>query len=200
MKRRLFMKSAGVAPALLVPVLLPGEAAAQRGTGARTAPAIPKLEVTSPDAAAETVHRFFNEARFTALRHLGEIFQPKMGTSPGATEAGAAEFLDFLIGASPAERKKLYTNGLDSLNAAAQKKYHKNFAAITVEEADVILRPLLATWDYEPPADPLIRFVSEVHQDLRTATANSREWAEAGAASASRRRAGNTGMYFHPIP
>ncbi len=190
------MKSAGVAPALL----LPAEVLAQRATGARSAPAIPKLEVTSPDAAGETVHRFFNEARFTALRRLGELFQPKVGNAPGATEAGAPEFLDFLIGASPADRKKLYNNGLDALNAAAQKKYRKNFAATTAEEADAVIRPLLATWDYEPPADPVIRFVSEAHQDLRNATVNSREYAEAGAASASRRRAGNTGLYFNPIP
>jgi hypothetical protein len=52
-------------------------------------------------------------------------------------------------------------------------------------------------WTYEPPADPLARFLREAKQDVRTATMNSREYASAG--SSSGRRGGGLGQYWYPI-
>jgi len=188
-KRRRFLQAittASAAPAVI---------AQQRAT-----PPVPKLETASPDAVGETVHRFFTEPQFAALRKLGEILQPAQGKTPGAIESGAPEFLDFLIGASPADRKKVYRSGLDLLNAAARRKYAKSFAELNAEQAGAVLKPLLVAWVYDAPStDPLIQFICEAREDLRTATVNSREYAEAGAASGSRRRGGNTGLYFHPI-
>jgi len=55
---------------------------------------------------------------------------PPMRGNPGAIECGAPEFLDFLIGASPADRQRLYRNGLDMLNAHARKQFNKSFAEL----------------------------------------------------------------------
>ena len=85
----------------------------------------PKLETAVADAAAESVPRFFSADQFSALRRLAEVLMPAAGDTPGAKEAGAAEFFDFLIGASPEDRQSLYRNGLDHLNAQARRRYAK---------------------------------------------------------------------------
>ena len=82
---------------------------------------MPKIEVGVADAGAETVPHFFSAPQLAALRRLSELLLPAMGETPGALEARAPEFLDFLIGESPAERKQLYRAGLDALNAGARR-------------------------------------------------------------------------------
>ncbi len=115
-------------------------------------------------------------------------------------ECEAPEFLDFLIGASQPDRQKLYRDGLDLLNANARKKFHKAFAGLDDADADAIVRPLLAPlpWYFDAPKDPGVHFMTQAHRDIRTATQNSRRWAEAGAAS-GRRRFGGGGSYITPI-
>src|SRR5207247_11181417 len=58
----------------------------------------PTLAANAPDAVAAAVPRFFDAQGFSALRRLGEILVPPRQNAPGAMEAEAAEFLDFLIG------------------------------------------------------------------------------------------------------
>jgi hypothetical protein len=163
---------------------------------------IPTFEETALDVVGDTEARFFTAAEFSALRKLGELLMPPLKGNPGAVECNAPEFLDFLIGASPAERQKLYRTGLDGLNAAAKKKFNKAFADLSATEADAVLRPLLVPvpWSYDPPKDPMQHFVAEAHRDIRTATQNSREWAAAGASSGRRGFGGGGGRpYLKPI-
>jgi len=72
---------------------------------------------------------------------------------------------------------------------------------LSATEADAVLRPLLAPvpWVYDAPKDSTVHFVSEAHRDIRTATQNSREWAEAGANSGRRGGFGGGGAYLNPI-
>src|SRR5580698_11411151 len=51
-----------------------------------------------PDAVAQTHAHFFNDQQMATLRRLSEILMPPFKGYPGATEAGASKFLDFLIG------------------------------------------------------------------------------------------------------
>ena len=176
------------------------EAGPARGRGGGgVAPEVAKLEFASPDAAADAVARYFNTAQLAALRKLGEVLMPPSGGFPGAIDAGTTEFLDFLIGVSPAARQKLYKNGLDALNAHAAERFKKPFGEIDAAQADEILRPLLVTWTFAPHPDPPTRFVSEVHSDIRTATMNSPEWSVAASTSARRGRGGAVGVYWRPI-
>ena len=70
---------------------------------------------------------------------------------------------------------------------------------------DAIIRPLLVAryWPQEMPNDPEKNFMAQVHQDLRTATVNSREWAGEGApapaAGRPRRFDRGRGLYWRPI-
>src|SRR5436305_66600 len=69
-------------------------------------------------------------------------------------------------------------------------------------QADAIIRPLLTPvpWVHDVPRDPNVHFIVEAHRDIRTATQNSREWAEAGATSGRRGGGfGGVGAYINPI-
>jgi hypothetical protein len=219
MRRRRFFKALAVLPA--APALMPQQATPpgnpqipavtppEGGRGGRGggggrfgAGNIPKFEQTAPDAVGRVTQRFFTSPQWTALRKLSEVLMPPMRGNPGAIECGAPEFLDFLIGASPADRQHLYRNGLDMLNTRAKKQFNKSFAELDTAQADATIRPLLVAvpWVHDAPRDPNAHFIAEAHRDIRTATQNSREWAEASAASGRRGGfGGGGGSYINPI-
>jgi hypothetical protein len=157
----------------------------------------PKLPVSAADAVAEAATRFFDRKAFQAFRYLGEILVPPRQNLPGAVEAEAAEFLDFLIGQSPVDRQTLYRDGVAQLNARAQSRYGKPFAEVSSAEADSILAPLHEAWTYQGPADPFARFLWAAKDDFLKATANSRQWAAAAAGRS--RSASGLGTYWFPI-
>ncbi len=149
-----------------------------------------RLDVVNPDTVAEPEARFFAPAQFSALQRLSNLLMPPMRGNPGALDAAAPEFLDFLISVSPADRQTLYRNGLDGLNARAKKQFNKNFADLDAAQCDAIVRPLLVPvpWTHEPPKDPLQHFIAAAHDDIRTATRNSREWNTAAGRNAGRQQ------------
>ena len=142
--------------------------------------------------------RYFTAAQFGALKKLSEIIMPPLNGAPGALDARAPEFLDFLISESPVERQQLYKTGLDLLNNQSKKQFNKGFADVDGTQAATLLAPLREAWTYDPPSDPLARFLRAAKQDIRTATMNSREYASAAAAGGSR-RGGGIGLYWYPI-
>ncbi len=165
-----------------------------RGPGGPSALDI-KLDVVSPDNVAEPEARFFTPAQFAALRKLSDLLMPPLRGNPGALDAAAPEFLDFLVGVSPADRQALYRSGLDALNARARKQFNKNFADLDAAQCDTIVRPLLVPvpWTHEPPKDPLQHFMASAHDDIRTATRNSREWNTGGG------RRGGAQLFWNPV-
>jgi hypothetical protein len=181
MKRRRFTQSLLALPA--APALLAQE--------------IPKIEFGVPDAGADTVPHFFTAPQLNALRRLSDLILPAINGTPGALDARAPEFLDFLIGLSPADRRQLYRAGLDALNTNARAKYSKAFAELDGTQADVILAPMHERWTHATPADPLAAFLRSAKADIMTATINSREWITV--VSQRSRSASGTGIYWHPI-
>jgi hypothetical protein len=157
----------------------------------------PKLAVNTADAVADAMPRFFDPEGFKALRHLGEILVPARQNLSGAVETEAAEFLDFLIGQSPADRQTLYRDGVAQLNAQARSRYGRPFAEVTAAGADSILAPLREAWTYQDPADPFARFLRAAKDDFLKATVNSRPWAMA--ASGRNRSASGLNTYWFPI-
>jgi gluconate 2-dehydrogenase subunit 3-like protein len=164
---------------------------------ARAGEETPALEMTVADAAAPGAPRFFTAEQLSALRRLSGLIMPATGDTPGASEAGAAEFLDFLIGASPQERQALYRQGLDRLNSEAKNRHAKLFADISSVQADTILDPLREPWTYKGPDDPFARFLLAVKDDVITATVNSREWVTT--VSKRSRGAGGLGQYWYRV-
>ena len=105
------------------------------------------------------------------LRKLAAAIVPTFDGRPGAVEAGAPEFLDFLLSRSLARDQRLYREGLNR---------------------DPDLSLLEQPWTYTEPSDPRAAFLRQLKQDLVRATMNSREW------SAGRRGAG-VGYYWKPL-
>ncbi len=164
---------------------------------------VPKLALIQADLASETDQRFFSLNQFAVLEKLGGILMPPLKGNPGALDAGAPQFIDFLISVSPEDRQKLYRDGLDGLNHQAKKKFDKQFSELDSAQVDAIIQPLLVArpWPQDLPSDPLKNFVVQVHEDLRTATENSKEWADAARTSSRRGRGRNrsVGYYWRPI-
>ncbi len=195
MKRRRFVQSLIAAPAT-APLMVAQDSA--RPTPVPVVQAAPKLETGIADDAGNTTPHFFTPPQLAALRKLSDIILPSINGAPGATDATAAEFLDFLIGQSLEDRQKLYRSGLDQLNTQAAKKFAKPFAELETPQAETLLSPLRASWTYDPPADAFARFLREAKQDIRTATMNSREWVAAAGATGGR-RGGGVGLYWYPL-
>jgi hypothetical protein len=150
-----------------------------------------------PDAVAETSISFFSERQMATLRHLGDILQPSYKGYPNSSQAGAPEFLDFLIGVSPKDQQEMYTSGLDRLDREANQKFNKPFAEVNESQADQLIRPLLKPWMNEhPPTDPYEKFMSLVQNDVRAATVNSQPWSEA---SIKAGKQPSVDLYWYPI-
>lgn len=165
------------------------------GSPALFAQAIAKLDTVATDAAGKPVPKFLPAPQLAALRRLSDLIMPAGSDIPGALEAGAPEFLDFLIGQSPQPVRTLYRSGLEALNTRAMAKYAKTFAALDEAKADVLLSPLHQAWTWKPPADPFADFLRHAKADILMATMNSREW---NTAAQRNRVPGGNGTYWLP--
>ncbi|HEY9137505.1 MAG TPA: gluconate 2-dehydrogenase subunit 3 family protein [Terriglobus sp.] len=158
----------------------------------------PNIPISQPDTVAVTEVRYFTAARYATLTRFADLLMPASQGYPGALQAGAPEFLDFLIGASPADRQAMYNDGLDRLNADCMKKSGVSFAKASAAQADAAIRPYLKGWiNDHPPIEKHENFIALAHRDIRTATMNSIAWAQA--AEAAGERTPGVGLYVHPI-
>lgn len=159
------------------------------------AQAIAKLDGAATDEVGRPLPHFFSAAQFAALRRLSDLILPAIGENPGALDAGAPEFLDFLIGQSPLPARVVYLSGLDALNARAAAKFAKTFAALDNTQADGLLDPLHTPWTWQAPTEPVALFLRHAKNDILAATMNSREWIMV--TQRNRSTAGN-GIYWLP--
>jgi Gluconate 2-dehydrogenase subunit 3 len=150
------------------------------------------------DAVAQTNAHFFTDQQVATLKRLSEVLVPPFQGYPGAIEAAAPEFLDFLVGVSPSDRQQMYQSGLDRLESESKQHFSVSFAAANAEQADQLLRPWLRTWmNDHPPTESYEHFINVAHGDIRTATINSQAWSDAA------HKAGtptpNTDLYWYPV-
>ncbi len=209
MKRRSLLRSIIALPA--VAATLPASQAQHDVTAARdqglpagpplVPPGIsetPNTPVIPADETADNLIRTFSPEQAAALSKLGDTIAPPWDGNPGAGEASAAEFLDFLVGCSPQSRIELYKNGLDTLNNHAQEKFGKPFALVTAGEADTLLAPLREPWTYGVASQDNFRaFLLAAKGDLLRATVNSRPYIDA--VSQRRRPRNASQFYWYPI-
>lgn len=202
MRRRDFVRAllaAGAAPRLLfsqqaaappppapVPWLL--------GLNAKTP--MPHVEGAEQVAAAQL--RFFSPQQMATLSRLSDVLMPPVDGKPGALQAQTPMFLDFLIGNSLEERKRVYSKGLDWLDAESKKRFNAEFAKLSDAQAGELLKPWLRTWlNDHPPTEEHADFVNIAHDDIRTATVNSKEWSVAPQVGAEPRT--EEELYWSPI-
>lgn len=200
MRRRGFVKALAAIPA--APAMLaqqPAQAPVPSAPPVRSpSDELPVLNASTPDVAGEMTPRFFSAVQFAALRKVSDLLMPPLNGVAGALDAQAAEFLDFLIGQSSAERQHVYRAGLDALNAQAMANFKKPFAEVEASQADVLMAPLRQPWTFDEPGDPIAAFLRVAKQDVRTATVNSEAY-NSGAPSGGGRRFGGGGLYWYPL-
>ncbi len=209
MKRRVLLKTLAGVPAVAAAQAVTNQTSnltATRDKDLSTGPPLvppgisetPNTPVAVADEIAATVTTTFNPGQLAALERLGEIIVPTWESRPGATGAGAAQFLDFLIGCSPNARVELYCKGLDTLNAQSVERFGAPFAAIPIEKAEMLLVPLRQSTHPETVKnDPLASFLEAAKGDLLRATFNSRPYIDA--LSQTRRPRNASRFYWYPI-
>lgn len=156
---------------------------------------IPVIEATVPDFAGTTVTKFFSPAQFASFKRLNDILYPSLNGVPGAVQAGAPEFLDFLLFESPTARQTLYRNGVDELEHRSKREFNGSFASVDQRAAEKLLAPLREPWTAEP--DSFTAFLRAAKQDVTEATQSSHDWIRI--MSKRVRSAGGVGMYWFPI-
>lgn len=172
MQRRTILKSLALLPAVKNLAAAPAPpAVAKRAAPDDFAP----LPAIVPDQISAPTAGFFSPEQFATLGHLSDILVPRSGDNPGALDAGVPAFLDFLIGESPDDRRRLYLDGLDRLNTEARRQYSSDFAELQPSQAGELLAPLAQPWTYEAPADRFARFLRAAKEDVIAGTRNSRE-------------------------
>lgn len=84
--------------------------------------------------------QFFSAAEYAVVERLAEMIVPSDGT-PGAKEAGVAEFIDFMVASDPGVQYSFRT-GLSWLEAHSQGTQGKRFVALTPQQQNSVLEPL----------------------------------------------------------
>ena len=84
--------------------------------------------------------QFFTSAEYAMVERLADIIIPSDGT-PGAKEAGVAEFIDFMVANEP-EAQYEFRTGLTWLNARSEQTTGKRFVDLTPEQQTSQLEPL----------------------------------------------------------
>lgn len=158
----------------------------------------PMPHVEAAEEAAIAQLRFFSPQQMATLTRLSDVLMPPLEDKPGALQARTPMFLDFLIGSSPEERRRVYSRGLDWLDAQSKKRFNMEFARLTDQQAGELLKPWLRTWlNDHPPTEEHADFVNIAHDDIRTATVNSKEWSVAPQKAAEPRT--EEELYWSPI-
>jgi gluconate 2-dehydrogenase gamma chain len=106
--------------------------------------------------------QFFTAAEYAGVERLTEIIIPNDG-SPGAKDAGVAEFIDFMVASDP-EAQYGFRTGLTWLNAQAERTNGKRFVELTAEQQTSLLEPLGFKDKARPGEEDGVRFFRKVRE------------------------------------
>jgi hypothetical protein len=99
-----------------------------------------QLKIVAQAVKAHLYEGQVTEANTATVERLAEIIIPSDAT-PGAKEAGVAEFIDFLVASDP-EVQYDFRTGLTWLNAHAERNAGKRFVELTGGQQISLLEPL----------------------------------------------------------
>jgi hypothetical protein len=107
-------------------------------------------------AGASAEAKFFSAAQLATIAAVTERIIPSDERSPGAREAGVAQFIDSMIAISSDEVKSLWRDGLRELDERSRKDHAAPFASATAEQQTALLADLASR--ERRPATLLDRF------------------------------------------
>jgi gluconate 2-dehydrogenase gamma chain len=106
--------------------------------------------------------QFFTAAEYAMVERLTDVIIPSDST-PGATEAGVAEFIDFML-ASGTDVQYAFRTGLTWLNAYSEQVSGKKFGELTPEQQTSLLEPLAYKNKTKPGVEAGRRFFRMVRE------------------------------------
>lgn len=107
-----------------------------RRTIVATAALVPLAAIKSAAAATSTV--FSPEQRRTLEAFMDRLV-PKDESGPGASECGAANYIDASLGDFLAAEKPAFLDGLNAVDAAARSAHEAAFADLSADQQDAVL-------------------------------------------------------------
>lgn len=119
------LATAGSLPILQSNALAQGH---QHGTAAAKAPV---EKATAP--------KFFTAQQLSLIATISELIIPTDDHSPGAIAAEVPAFIDLMVSESPAEVKKLWTDGLTAMDSVARTRHSAAFNETSPAQQTVIL-------------------------------------------------------------
>jgi hypothetical protein len=131
-KRRDALRLLGSAPAAAVAFTWTHEEAVHAATASRQA--------ASQAAAAGRAYtpRFFTAREYATVVLLSDLIIPRDARSASASEAGAPEFIDYIVAEQPA-RQVAMRGGLMWLDAECQRRFERTFADATDSQRRQVL-------------------------------------------------------------
>ncbi len=94
---------------------------------------------------------------YKTLQVLADLIIPADERGPGATAAGACEFIDLLASQNP-QLLAIYTGGIAWLDRASERLYSKDFAGAAVQQQTGLLDLIAYRKNESPILGPGIRF------------------------------------------
>lgn len=123
----------GLAIGLSLPVLntnvLAQQGHSHEGHGGATQAAAPKA---GPP-------KFFNAHQMALITSISETIIPTDDHSPGAIAAEVPSFADLMVSESPAETKKLWTDGLAAVDSLSRSKFQVSFDKASAQQQVALL-------------------------------------------------------------
>ncbi|HUM04216.1 MAG TPA: gluconate 2-dehydrogenase subunit 3 family protein [Terriglobales bacterium] len=105
---------------------------------------------------------FFNEQEYALVEKLTDLIIPSDDT-PGARDAGVAEFVDFMI-AHDSARQYSFRTGLTWLNAHSEKLSGKPFLELSTEQQQSVLEPLAYKAKFRPGEEDGQQFLAKMRE------------------------------------
>jgi hypothetical protein len=94
--------------------------------------------------AKPTPPKFFNAQQMALIATISELIIPTDDHSPGAIAAEVPAFIDLMINESPAETKKLWTDGLGAMDRLSQSKFQVEFNKASAAQQTELLTAMSA--------------------------------------------------------
>jgi len=89
--------------------------------------------------AVKSAPKFFSAPQMALIGTVSDLIIPTDDHSPGAMAAEVPAFIDLMVSESPAETKKLWTDGLASLDQLSQSKNQTAFGKASKEQQVALL-------------------------------------------------------------
>lgn len=106
--------------------------------------------------------QFFTAAEYAMVERLADLIIPSDST-PGAKEAGVAEFIDFMVASDP-DSQYAFRTGLTWLNAHSEQSTGKKFTDLSLEQQTSLLEPFAFKAKMRPGEEAGRRFFSTVRE------------------------------------